>query len=181
MSPHVRTFLLRHVRQAAAVIVLAIVCSTALHADGQKLLFTQRDDIKAFDTTTGTGYQSGTTSGLVAGTSFVRFGFVITGSPGADGGLPVAFNNKVIITDIDGDQLFFDNNGTGVFHVGLPGDPFAGVGGPMTGTYQLTGGTGKYATWTVGATYEYRAILTNPPNGALGNVYAEVTYQGSKP
>jgi hypothetical protein len=181
MSEHIRRVLFTLVRPAAAFIVLTIIFGATLRADSQKLLFAQRDEVKAFDVTTGAGYQVGTTSGLVEGTSYVNFKLVITGGPGPDGGLPVSFNNKVIITDIDGDQLFFDNNGTGVFHVGIPGDTFAGVGGPQTGTYTLTGGTGKFATWTVGATYEYRAVMTNPPNGALGNVFAEVTYQGKKP
>src|SRR5262245_49893966 len=86
---------------------------------------------------------------------FVNFQFTIVGAPGSDGALPITFSNKVVITDLDGDQLFFDNTGTGAFHVGFPGDAFVGVGGPQTGTYVLTGGTGKYAVWTVGATYPY--------------------------
>jgi hypothetical protein len=31
--------------------------------------------------------------------------------------LPITFHNTVVITDIDGDQIFFDNDGTGSFHV----------------------------------------------------------------
>jgi hypothetical protein len=90
--------------------------------------------------------------------------------------LPISFQNKVIITDVDGDQIFFDNDGTGTFHLGIPGFDFKGSGGPLTGTYVVTGGTGKYQTWTVGSTYRYRAIWTNPPAppNALGTVFTAI-------
>jgi hypothetical protein len=93
--------------------------------------------------------------------------------------LPITFQNKVIITDIDGDQLRIDNDGTGSSHLGIPGFPFQGSGGPLRGTYVLTSATGKYSGWKVGSTFSYRAIATNPPNppGALGTVYAEVSYR----
>lgn len=179
MQENVRRALARFARPAAALVVLVLVFSAALRAsDGDRhLLIAQRDEVQAFDVATGLGYQTGTTTGLVVGTSFVNFHFTITGPPGADGALPISFVNKVIITDLDGDQLFFDNKGTGSFHVGLPGDTFAGTGGPLTGTYVVTGGTGKFAKWKVGSTFDYRAIATNPPKaGALGNVYAQVTF-----
>ena len=82
--------------------------------------------------------------------------------------LPITFSNKVIITDIDGDQLLFDNTGTGKFNIGLRA--FVGTGGPLTGTYadqrhrQVRDVEGRLDG-------DYRAIATNPPNGALGNVY----------
>jgi len=178
ISAQVRRAFVRMVRPAAAVMIVAVVTSATLRADDEerRLLFAQRDAVQAFDTTTGKGFQTGTTNGLISGTSFVSFQFTIVGGPGPDGALPITFNNKVIITDLDGDQLFFNNTGTGKFHVGFPGDTFAGVGGPLTGTYVLTGGTGKFAKWKVGSTYEYHAIAANPPNGALGNVYVQVTY-----
>ena len=179
MHQNARKTFARIARPAAAFIVLAVVFSATLGAsdEGRRLLFAQRDEVQAFDVATGVGYQTGTTTGRVIGTSFVDFHFTITGPPGADGALPIAFNNKVIITDLDGDQLFFNNPGTGRFHVGVPGDKFVGTGGPLTGTYVLTGGTGKFATWKVGTTYDYRAIATNPPKaGALGNVFAQITF-----
>ena len=183
MPKAIRTALIRLGRPAAALMILAVIGSATLRADDgiPRLLFAQRDAVQKFDTGTGKGFQTGTTNGLVAGTSYVNFQFTIVGPPGADGALPITFSNKVIITDLDGDQLFFDNTGTGEFHVGLPGDPFAGVGGPLTGTYVLTGGTGKFASWKVGSTYDYRAIATNPPNGALGTVYVQVTYHDHDP
>jgi hypothetical protein len=183
MTTETRATLIRLLRPAAALIILAVIGSATLRADDgvPRLLFAQRDEVKVFDTATGKGFQAGTSNGPISGTSFVTFQFTIVGPPGPDGALPITFNNKVIITDLDGDQLFFDNNGTGKFHVGIPGDPFAGVGGPLTGTYVLTGGTGKFASWKVGSTYDYQAIATNPPNGTLGNVYAQITYHDHDP
>jgi hypothetical protein len=170
-------------RPAAALIVFAVVSGAAVRASEEtpRLLVAQHDAVQAFDVVTGKGFQIGTTTGIVDGTSYVSFQFTIVGPPGTDGAFPITFTNKVIITDMDGDQLFFDNNGTGKFHVGIPGDPFAGTGGPLTGTYVLTGGTGKFASWKVGSTYDYRAIATNPPNGALGNVHAQVTFHDHDP
>lgn len=135
----------------------------------------QLDTTQTFDLATGRGLQVGTVTGLISGTTSVEVAFFPAGPPVGDA-LPVTFQNKVIITDLDGDQIFFDNNGTGSFHVGIPGFPFRGAGGPLVGTYVVTGGTGKYASWTVGTTFSYRAAWTLPPNppGALGTVYAEI-------
>jgi hypothetical protein len=183
MSDKLREIYARLARPAVAFIVLGVVASATLRADDQerRLLVAQHDEVQAFDVATGKGFQTGTTTGLVLGTSYVNFQFTIVGPPGADGALPITFKNKVLITDLDGDQLFFDNNGTGRFHVGIPGDTFVGTGGPLTGSYVLTGGTGKFAKWNVGSTYDYRAIATNPPNGALGNVHAQVTFHDHDP
>jgi len=170
------------IRHAAAAFVIAatLAAPTAARAEenGVQLLFTQQDVVQAFDLTTGKGFQTGTAIRLGSGTAYVSFQFIITGGPGTDGALPIAFRNKVIITDVDGDQVFFNNDGTGSFHVGLPGDPFAGTGGPLRGTYVVTGGTGKFASWKVGTTFTYKAVASNPPNGALGNVYVQVLFRG---
>ena len=145
-------------------------------------LFTQQDTVQAFDLGTGKGYQIGTATGKISGTTFVDFQFAPTGPPVGDV-LPISFQNKVIITDVDGDQIFFDNNGTGSFHLGVPDAEFRGSGGPLTGTYIVTGGTGKYESWTAGTAYRYRAIMSNPPNpaDALGTVYVEVSRYKIKP
>ena len=165
---------------AAFVIVATLAPAATAHADekGVQLLFTQQDAVQAFDLLTGRGFQIGTAVGLVSGTSYVEFQFAPTGAPTGDV-LPIAFHNKVTITDIDGDQVFFDNDGTGSFHLGVPGAPFKGTGGPLRGSYVVTGGTGKYATWKVGTKFGYKAVASNPPapNG-LGNVYVEVTFRG---
>ena len=166
MQEKARKALMGFARPAAALIVLALVFGATLRASDEhrRLLFAQRDEVQAFDVTTGIGFQTGTTTGSVVGTSFVKFHFTITGPPGANGALPIAFDNK----------------GTGFFHPGLPGDPFRGTGGPLSGTYVVTGGTGKFATWKVGSTFAYRAIATNPPKAnALGTVYVQVTFVDS--
>ncbi len=165
----------------AGVLMFAAAALTARPAEAQPrnvhVLFTQQDTVKAFDLVSGQGYQIGTATGQISGTTFVEFQFSPTGTPNGDA-LPIAFTNKVIITDLDGDQLFFDNNGTGTFHLGIPGFDFRGSGGPLTGTYVVTGGTGKFADWQIGTTFTYRAIATNPPSppGGLGNVFVEISY-----
>jgi hypothetical protein len=165
---------------ATFVVASSLGVATSARADqkGVQLLFTQQDAVQAFDLTSGQGFQIGTAIGLISGTSYVEFQFVPAGPPSGDV-LPIAFHNKVTITDIDGDQIFFDNDGTGSFHLGIPGAPFKGSGGPLRGTYVVTGATGKYSNWKVGSQFGYKAIATNPPapNG-LGNVYVEVTFRG---
>ena len=171
------------VAAVAAVAGFILLAMTVSVASAQKespwfghILFTQHDTVEAFDLVTGKGFQIGTVTGIISGTTFVEFQFAPSGPPVGDV-LPITFQNKVIITDIDGDQIFFDNNGTGSFHLGIPGFEFKGSGGPMTGTYVVTAATGKYQHWTVGSTYRYRAIATNPPTppGGLGTVYVEIS------
>lgn len=145
------------------------------------VLFTQQDVVQAFDPITGKGVQVGTVTGAIAGTTFVEFQLAPAGPPVGDG-LPITFENKVIVTDIDGDQLFFDNDGSGTFHLGVPGFDFRGSGGPLTGTYVVTGGTGKYERWKIGTTFTCRAIITMPPSppGTLGSVYVVVSDHDSR-
>ncbi len=172
-------------KATAAVAALVLLAVTASVASAQmenswfaRPLFTQQDAVQAFDLFTGKGYQIGFATGKISGTTFVEFQFAPAGPPVGDV-LPISFQNKVIITDIDGDQIFFDNNGTGSFHLGGPGAGFRGTGGPLTGTYVVTGGTGKYQSWLVGSMYRYRAIMTNPPAppDRLGNVYVEISHK----
>lgn len=163
---------------AAAVVAFGLFAATFASATPPPtvVLFTEQDTVQAFDLVTGKGYQVGTATGLISGTTFVDFQFSPAGPPSGDA-LPITFENKVIFTDLDGDQLFFDNNGTGTFHLGVPGFSFQGSGGPLTGTYVVTGGTGKYQSWAVGTTFKYRAISTNPPTppGGLGTVFVKIT------
>jgi hypothetical protein len=168
----------RFVMAATLVAAMLVAASPARAQEpkGVPVIFTQQDAVQAFDFVNGKGYQIGTAIGRISGTTFVDFQFAPAGPPSGDV-LPITFQNKVIITDIDGDQLFFDNNGTGSFHLGVPGFDFRGSGGPLAGTYVLTGATGKYADWKIGTTFAYKAIATNPPSpaGALGTVYVEVS------
>ncbi len=163
---------------ASSVLFAGLLFSIGLWAQNPpgrgNILFTQQDEVQAFDFQTGSGYQTGTATGRISGTTFVDFAFVPTGPPAGDL-LPFTFHNQVTITDIEGDQIQFDNDGTGSFHLGIPGAAFKGQGGPLTGTYVVTGRTGKYASLKIGTKFPYRAIFTNPPpNGRLGTVYVEV-------
>lgn len=172
----------RRVLSGIAALIVTSALGFAQTAPAQErgnvhILFTQQDAVQAFDLVTGKGFQTGTARGAVSGTTFVDFQFAPAGPPDGDV-LPITFQNKVIVTDVDGDQLFFDNTGTGSFHLGVPGFDFRGSGGPLTGTYVVSGGTGKYAAWKVGTEFTYRAVATNPPSppGGLGTVYVEVSY-----
>jgi hypothetical protein len=164
---------------AACVLFIGVVGASSARADdrgGRHVLFTQQDVVQAFDFQTGRGVQIGTATGEIAGTTFVEFQFAPAGPPSGDV-LPITFQNTVIITDIDGDQIFFDNDGTGSFHLGVPGADFRGSGGPLAGTYVVTGGTGKFKHVRIGSTFTYRAVATNPPAppDQLGTVYVEVS------
>jgi len=170
----------KHTRVVASFVLSAVMLTAAAvraQDPGEHILVTQRDAVQAFDLVTGNGSQTGTAAGLISGTTFVEFQFTPTGPPAGDA-LPIAFKNKVIITDLDGDQIFFDSDGTGTFHLGIPGFDFRGSGGPLSGTYVVTGGTGKYQQWKVGTEFKYRAVATNPPTGGFGTVYVEVTFRG---
>ncbi|MCC6380952.1 MAG: hypothetical protein IT304_00510 [Dehalococcoidia bacterium] len=139
----------------------------AANANRGNVLFTQQDHVVAFNVAPplGTGRQVGTVAGKVTGTSIVDFQFTFTG--------PFTFNfdNKVVITDLDGHQLRIRNLGSGVFVSPIDPAIFA-VGGPLVGTYEVLAGTGKFVSW-VGRKYPYRAVASNPPGG-LGTVYVEV-------
>jgi len=173
-----RSFIRRAVGAFAVVASFALP-SSAL-AQGRSTLI-QQDTVQAFvlnqATFAGDGYQTGTATGLINGTSSVIFHFQVIPIPGADGSFPFSFHNTVVITDIDGDQVTFDNDGQGRFYGLLPSF-FIGSGGPLTGTYVVTGGTGKFSSWRVGTTFNYKGIASNPPNGQLGTVYVEVSRPG---
>ncbi len=165
---------MRVIGMIAFLLTLAILAT--LSAAGQSatsnrknVLFTQQDTVVAFDFVTGLGQQVGTVAGHISGTSIVNFQFIPT-SP-----TTFNFNNAVVITDLDGDQIEFSNAGTGSFLM-PPIDPavFA-LGGPMSGTYEVTKGTGKFSAW-VGKKFPSRAVISNPvPRGlSLGTVYVEV-------
>ncbi len=166
---------------AAALAAITLGAGPLASADsgGTQILFIEQDTVKDFDLVTGQGYQVGTAVGLVSGTSFATFQFTPSGPPSGDP-FPITFHNHVVITDLDGDQISFDADGTGSFHLGIPGFGFQGSGGPMRGTYVVTAATGKFSGWKVGTAFSYKAIATSPPSppGGLGTVYAEIAFRG---
>jgi hypothetical protein len=158
---------------ATAVLVLAgtvgapNAAADDANTNRKNVLFTQQDQVMAFDFHTGQGYQVGTVTGAISGTSIVNFQFIPTGAATFN------FVNKVVITDLDGDQLLINNVGTGRFIAPIDPSIFA-LGGPLVGTYQVTGGTGKYVRW-IGSRFPYRAVASNPSSGNnLGSVMVEV-------
>jgi len=138
------------------------------------LFFTQRDTVVDFQPSTGLGLQVGTVEGLIAGTSIVNFQFVPVSQT------EINFDNRAMITDLDGDQVIFKNVGNGRFLIpplSDPGSPLGnlqGIGGPLTGTYECVQATGKFR-FLLGRKFPYRSVATNPARpGFPGQVYVEV-------
>ena len=185
----------------AALIGLGAVVSTQAGSLPQKphVIFVQRDRVVTFDLTAptvdqplggGIGAQVGTAAGVINGTTALNFKYTFTSNPFV---LPFTFNfdNRVGITDTDGDQIIFKNVGTGQFITplrdptlgGNPGSPpfqVFGTGGPLTGTYEVVATSGKYvARYPIGQRLSSRAISFNPatpptPAGTTGTSYVEV-------
>ena len=177
----------------AAVCALLVGLSGVLPTKADRkprVLFIQQDKVVAFDPASGLGAETGTATGDINGMSMVNFQFVVN---------PVTFptftfNNRVGITDTDGDQIIFKNVGTGRFLVvplvdpTLGGNPGAapyqvfgnGLGGPLTGTYEVLATSGKYGhSYHIGQKFPSRAVAYNPSTpptalGSTGAVYVEV-------
>lgn len=146
--------------------------STANDASrGPELLFVQRDTVIAFDAATGLGTQVGTTDGKILGTSIMNFQFIPLSQT------EIRFDNRTLITDLDGDQILFRYTGNGRFITPL-GDTsvvgkLMGIGGPLGGTYECIQASGKWG-YLVGRKFGTRSAATNPANPGPGCVYVEV-------
>src|SRR5512147_3149257 len=72
----------------AALALLAVTVSvTSAQTENPPFghtLFTQQDAVQAFDLVTGKGYQIGTATGKISGTTFVEFQFAPGGPPVGD-------------------------------------------------------------------------------------------------
>ena len=192
-----------------AVTLIGASPAAANQHQNSHVLFIQQDSVVTFNITPpnppsqplggGIGSQAGTATGAINGTTVVNFKYTFTAVPTA--ACPQCFgfdiDNRVGITDLDGDQIIFRNVGTGVFRPSLidptlggdPGvapfqvfgnGPTRGTGGPLTGTYEVIATSGKYiALYKIGQTFSYRAVSFNPaapPNtpGSLGSSYVEI-------
>ena len=138
------------------------------------LFFTQRDTVVDFQPGTGLGLQVGTVEGLIAGTSIVNFQFTPLSQT------EIKFDNRVLITDLDGDQVIFKNVGNGRFLIppltdtSSPLGNLMGIGGPLVGSYECLQATGKFL-FLVGRKFAYRSVASNPARpGFPGQVYVEV-------
>ena len=158
----------------------ATAATTANQAGGRPdVLFVQRDTVIAFDPTTGLGTQVGTTDGEILGTSIMNFQFIPLSQT------DIRFDNRTLITDLDGDQILFRYTGNGRFITPL-GDTsvvgkIMGIGGPLGGTYECIQASGKWG-FLVGRKFGTRSAATNPAAPGPGCVYVEVykdQFQGS--
>jgi hypothetical protein len=187
----------------AARLSLAFVCVALIGLYGvfptmakkEKVLFIQQDKIVTFALTPFGGFegaQTGTATGAINGASIVTYKGTFTPFPN------YAIDNRVGITDTDGDQIIFRMVGTGRFitpplldpTVPVPANaaPYQvfgnGLGGPSTGTYEVVATSGKYSSdFDIGQAFPYRAVSYNPPfaltgrptpSGTTGSAYVEV-------
>jgi hypothetical protein len=148
----------------------------AVFNSGLQLFFAQRDMVINFDQATGIGNHIGTVEGAIAGTSIVNFQFIPTSQT------TIKYDNRALISDIDGDQIIFQVIGVGRFIVPPPADTTSPLGnlmvlgGPLVATYVALQATGKYA-FLVGRKFPCKMMATNAVKaspGSLGNVYVEV-------
>jgi hypothetical protein len=155
-------------------------------SDPNNILFILQDKLTRFDQS-GSGLHVGTAMGKVNGvsTTVVRFDF--SAFPN------FSFNNRTGISDTDGDQIIFKVVGSGRFLVPplvdptVPGDVTAppsqvlgGLGGPLSGTYEVVATSGKYSKkFSLGQKFPFKAVGYNPNPASvgtdpLGAVYIEV-------
>ncbi len=146
----------------------------AVFNSGLQLFFAQRDTVINFDPNTGIGDHIGTVEGAIVGTSITNFQFVFTSAT------TIKYDNRVLITDIDGDQIIFQYVGTGKFNpppvdTSSPLGNLLALGGPLVATYTAIICTGKYV-FLQGRKFPVKSIATNaskPSVGIFGNVYLE--------
>jgi hypothetical protein len=174
-----------------AIAALAMAFSArSVHAGKVKIAFTQQDKVVAFDPATGLGAQAGVATGDITGVTTVNFQWTPNPFPN------YTYNDRVGITDTDGDQIIFRSTGTGRFLIsgalsdptlgGNPGaapfQPFGnGLGGPQSGTYEVVATSGKYVgAYPIGQILQAKSVAYNPSApptapGTLGSSYTEVT------
>jgi hypothetical protein len=140
---------------------------------GPDVIFVQRDTVVEFNPATGLGTQVGTVEGRIQGSSIVNFQFRPVSQT------DITFDNRVLITDLDGDQIIFRHVGTGRFIVPPLSDPdspignLMGIGGPLVGTYEAIKASGKWE-YLVGRKFPVRSISANPAKPLPGPSYVEV-------
>ncbi len=149
----------------------------AAFGSGLQLFFAFRDTVINFNGSNGIGNHIGTVEGAITGTSITNFQFLPTSQT------TISYDNRCLITDLDGDQIVFQVVGTGRFLAPPLSDPnqktlgnLMTLGGPLVATMTALSASGKYA-FLVGRKFPCKMAASNafnPSNGVLGNVYGEV-------
>lgn len=184
----------RNAVQLAALCLTAVLLPQPAMSQGgdanepRNILFILQDKVTRFDIPGGLGLQVGTATGKINGVSITTFQFDFSTFPA------FSFNNRLGITDTDGDQIIFKVRGTGGFVAPLvdptiPGDTTApqsqvlgGLGGPVSGTYEVIATSGKYSkAYKNGDKFPFKAIGYNPNPASIaaggdpsGFTYVEV-------
>jgi hypothetical protein len=140
-------------------------------AGGPDILFVHRDLVVDFNPGTGLGTHLGTADGRITGTTIVNFQFTPVSQT------DITFDNRVLITDLEGDQVLFKQTGAGRFITPLSeksiNGNLMGTGGPLAGVYECVQASGKWS-FLVGRKFSHRTIATNPSKALPGCVYVEV-------
>jgi hypothetical protein len=144
-----------------------------------------REKITRFDLS-GLGLRAGTASGKINGASITTSKFVTSGFP------LFTTNDRVGITDTDGDQIIFRVLGNGQFinpviDPTVPGDTTApptqvlgGTGSTVSGIFEVVATSGKYTRlYKFGERFEFKSVMYNPNPAAadadpFGAAYTEV-------
>lgn len=149
----------------------------AAFGGGLQLFFAFRDTVINFNGSNGIGNHIGTVEGAITGTSITNFQFLPTSQT------TINYDNRCLITDLDGDQIVFQVVGTGRFLAPPLSDAnhktlgnLMTLGGPLVATMTAIQASGKYA-FLIGRKFPCKMVATNafnPSSGVLGNVYGEV-------
>ena len=143
---------------------------------GLQLFFAFRDTVINFNPSTGIGDHIGTVEGVITGTSMTNFQFVPTSQT------TIKYDNRCLISDLEGDQILFQVVGTGSVIVSPPVDattPLGSLmafGGPLEATFTVLKATGKYL-FLIGRKFPGKMMASNTVSvspGVIGNVYGEV-------
>ena len=149
----------------------------AAFGGGLQLFFAFRDTVINFNGSNGIGNHIGTVEGAITGTSITNFQFLPTSQT------TISYDNRCLVTDLDGDQILFQVIGTGRFLAPPISDAtnrtlgnLMSLGGPLVATMTAIQATGKYV-FLIGRKFPCKmaaANAVNPSAGVLGNVYGEV-------
>jgi hypothetical protein len=151
--------------------------------DRNNVLFILQEKVTRFEIPGGLGLQVGTATGKISGAAITTVKFDFSSFPS------FTVNNRIGITDTDGDQIIFKIVGTGRFIIPLadptvpadvtapPTQVLGGTGGPISGTYQIISTSGKYSkAFSVGQTFPFKGVVYNPNPASAGSDFFGSSY-----